>query len=133
MVSQPYTATVYFKNTTGRVVKIKNIAFTQTRPYPRNRAEEKENEDAMWSAVTSNVTELGRDAEVPTMGNGEFNQILETAPITLPEFLDIARGNHAVYFAMLTREQKKNKSLIELCFFVGAKGTVHYCSTHNRP
>jgi hypothetical protein len=130
---QPFTASVYFKNTTNRVIRIRNLAFTQTRPFPRNRTEEMENENAIWSAVTDHVDGMGRDAEVPTMGKGEFNQVLETATVSLPEYRDILAGNHATYFAMLTRDRDTEENLIELCFFVGKQGIVHYCSSHNRP
>lgn len=83
--------------------------------------------------MIDNVHSLGRDADFPTMGDGEFNQILESNPVTAPEYADIIRGNHAVYFAMLTLDRETGEHLIELCFFIGSKGIVHFCPTHNRP
>jgi len=132
-VGNPFTATVYLKNNSGRIIRIKNLAFTQTRPYPLNAAEDMENENAMWSEVVNGIQSLGRDAEFPTLGGGEFSQILETHPVSAPEYVDITRGNHAVYFAMLTRDRDTGENLIELCFFVGSKGIIQFCSTHNRP
>jgi len=95
--------------------------------------EEMENENAMGSEVLKGNESQGRYAEFPTMGDGEFNQILETNPVSAPEYLSIFKGDHAAYFAMLTQDAGTRESLIELCFFVGSKGIVQFCSTHNLP
>jgi len=132
-IGHPFTATVYLKNVSGKILRVKNIAFTQTRPFPQNVNEERTNEDTMWSAVETNILLLGRDAEFPTMGDGEFNQVLESNPVGRAEFQDIAQGNQAAYFAMLTLDRETGEHLVELCFFVGWRGAIHFCSTHNLP
>jgi len=132
-IGYPLTATVYMKNNSGRILQVRNIAFTQTRPYPLNATEEIANENAIWREVLSGIQPFGRDAEFPTMGDGEFNQIIESNPVGATEYRDIISGNHAVYFAMLTADRNTGENLIELCFFVGSRGIVQFCSTHNRP
>ena len=133
IVGQPFTATVYFRNVSGAVIAIKNLAYTETRPFPTSPLEEKENELSLWGHIEKNIGALGRDAEVPIMGNGEFNQTLETYPVSLAEIRDVYHGSHAFYFAMKTVDRATGRRLIELCFFVGAKGIISYCSSHNYP
>lgn len=43
----PFTATVFIKNNSGKIIRTRNVAITQTRHNPLNAAEELENENAM--------------------------------------------------------------------------------------
>lgn len=130
---QPFDVTINMRNTSGRVIRIRNLAFAQTRSVPQSREEELANESEVWSQVSQGLEAMGQDRVIPTMGGGETNQIIESNPISLPEYRDIMRGSHAVYFALVTRNSVTRENLIELCFFVGNRGIVHFCPTYNKP
>ncbi|NYF51676.1 hypothetical protein [Tunturiibacter gelidoferens] len=127
------TVQVFFKNLSERTIAMRNIVWAQTRQIPSTLDEEKIIENELWEIVSESLSTRGRDADMPTVNDGESNQVFESSTFGAEELMSFAKGTHAVYFGAIMQDRKRRKNLIEMLFFVGKDGRVHYCSQHNKP
>ena len=130
---QPLAAKYEIRNVSGKIVRIRNIGFAQTRLIPRNLTEEKASEEEFWKGASDGLITGGRDAEIPTFGSGLYHRIIESHPLQGEEYNSVLLGTHLVYFAAIVQDRDTKENLIELCFCTGRENVIHLCSQHNKP